>query len=881
MKNEEIEKQEVEAKKPRKKKAQTQTEAMADIRSDSIAESKVRAEKIITQPFVHGFEEVEAEDNSFQQSPPHPTQAASQINTPPYYSHFQPQPAPPVMRTTQEGGGSRSVPAVGGQASASTAAPALKFSDIRQLVASKFNTKGKGGKIIAFSLSMILCLVALIALASPIIRGGMGLASSIRITPFNLIFTPSGFSAEQLFSPLFIPDLSYWVARAFYTIFAVALLIIVIANIFVLVNKKRDDIGTFTDISMSVILVLLFISVLISTNFRNIYGITASHHNVRSGGTGAFVIGLILLIIKLALNIVFKQAKNEEFEKSRLSIATAFVLFVLVISILFTPVYIFGPMYRLNGIGILLGRNDILRYMPSSSAYRVIIVLFLIVCFFSFIINLLLYVGNKKIFVQFNKFNNILGVSALVVYFIIGANYAMLVSDLPFLLPPTFNPVFMVFWYTFAYIPLALFGMYVLGLLFVKLTANRQNIEYKVYAKGGERKRGGGLGGDKDKQKEEPEITGYDPIPAFSEIDGLADMFEAAYQSNLAYKFEGITLPSLVDHIIDYAKYSPQNLSYGRKEIRTFIAGLGASRLSILQGMSGTGKTSLPKIFAEAIGGICEMIAVESSWRDKNELLGYYNEFNKKFTPKAFTQALYKASLNKDTPVFIVLDEMNLSRIEYYFSDFLSLMEAEESQRRIKLFDVQLYPETDEREEYLSLGGGHTLDVSNNIWFVGTANRDESTFEISDKVYDRAQTMNFDKRAPKAATNGAVEYPKKFVTMQQLRAMFDECKSIVFDAESNDTIKKVEKLLLPYRISFGNRVLRQIEEFVRVYVAACGAKNNSERDGYIHEAIDCIVYSKIVRKLEFKQINNLDELIDAFSDLKLPSCEQFLLGLQN
>ncbi|MCL2556814.1 MAG: hypothetical protein FWE03_07375 [Firmicutes bacterium] len=748
------------------------------------------------------------------------------------------------------------------------------FSSLKIFVTAKLNFKGQGAKILSFALCMTLCLVALISLSTSILT-----TTFDNLTPFNLIFMRQNYAEYYFFPSLGLPflTLSYWVARIYYMVFAVALLIIIAAGVFVFINKRRDKTSSFCDIAMAVLVAFLFFGMLLSLNFANLYTLAAPHRTITVGGIGSFIIGLIILILKYIVNFCFKVPTNDEFAKSKLSIASSFVLLVLVISTLFTPIYIFQPFYSMTGLDILLNRPDRLAFLPTVSTFRSFILIFLIVCFASFIINLILYITSKRIFVQYNKFNVFIGIIALALYALIGLNYVVILFDTLQYIPDYI--LIVVSWDTYAYLPLALFGMYILGLLFVKLTENRQNIEYKVYAKAGGRR--SSTEGEDKKTAEDLEITGYDPIPAFSEIDSMSDKFEDDYQENLKFKFEGVTLPLLVDHIIEYAKNSPQNLSYGKREIKTFIAGLGASRLSILQGMSGTGKTSLPKIFTEAIGGICEMIAVESSWRDKNELLGYYNEFNKKFTPKAFTQSLYKASLNIDTPVFIVLDEMNLSRIEYYFSDFLSLMEAAEDERKIKLFDVQLYPEVDDRTEYLKLEHGHTLKIPNNIWFVGTANRDESTFEISDKVYDRAQTMNFDKRAPKILKANTNFNLKKFVTMNQLRSLFSECKQMVFDAEDSSIIKKIEKILLPYRISFGNRILKQIEEFVKVYVSASGPKNSNEKDEYIHEALDCIILSKIVRKLEFKQINDIDELIESFKPLKLPMCYQFLLSLQN
>lgn len=135
----------------------------------------------------------------------------------------------------------------------------------------------------------------------------------------------------------------------------------------------------------------------------------------------------------------------------------------------------------------------------------------------------------------------------------------------------------------------------------------------------------------------------------------------------------------MVSHVKNYAgsRRKEEQLFYTENDIRAFLAGMAVSRLIILQGMSGTGKSSLPRIFSEAISGFNRLIPVESSWRDRNELLGYYNDFNKKFNAKSFTIELYRSSKDRCQviPTFIVLDEMNLARIEYYFSDFLAILQ--------------------------------------------------------------------------------------------------------------------------------------------------------------------------------------------------------------
>lgn len=370
-------------------------------------------------------------------------------------------------------------------------------------------------------------------------------------------------------------------------------------------------------------------------------------------------------------------------------------------------------------------------------------------------------------------------------------------------------------------------------------------------------------------------LADFDVCPAFTEIDGLQDKFLTALENRRQHLFANPTLPTLIRFLVDYARESRLHLSYTPEDIATFVAGLGASRLAILQGMSGTGKTSLPKIFTEALMSNCEIVEVESSWRDKNELLGYYNEFSKCYTPKKFTQCLYKARLNNEVITFIVLDEMNLSRIEYYFSDFLSLMENEEDKREIKLLNVKLSrTEKGKKIQYDGLKNGHTITIPTNVWFIGTANRDESTFEISDKVYDRAQTMNFDKRAPKIHSYSR-PLEQRYVPYSMLKQLFDEAiAGYKFEAEDNRLIAGAEKALAPFNISFGNRILRQMETFVKIYCACFGNQAAVEND-----AVESILLSKVVHKLENKVVENKEKLAVEFDKMGLKKCGAFIRKL--
>ena len=376
----------------------------------------------------------------------------------------------------------------------------------------------------------------------------------------------------------------------------------------------------------------------------------------------------------------------------------------------------------------------------------------------------------------------------------------------------------------------------------------------------------------------DPSVTknGFDPCPAFTEIDSKQEIYSRQLEEKRKALFESPTLPSLVSYIVQYARDCQHHLFYTPETIAAFLAGLGSTRLTILQGMSGTGKTSLPKIVAEALMSVCDIVEVESAWRDKNELLGYYNEFNKIYTPKKFTQALYRASLNSDTLTFIVLDEMNLSRIEYYFSDFLSIMEHDPDKREIKLLNTPLMrKESGISVEYSALCDGHTLKIPQNVWFIGTANRDESTYDISDKVYDRAHTMNFDKRAQKPILMGE-PISARYLPASQLIRLFDEARNnIHINIDDFPVVKRTEELLEPYGISFGNRIAMQMESFVSIY-ASCFTFGES----VIRDAFDTILLSKIVKKLELKIVDDKETLAEEFTKIGLVKCAGFVLSLK-
>ena len=273
--------------------------------------------------------------------------------------------------------------------------------------------------------------------------------------------------------------------------------------------------------------------------------------------------------------------------------------------------------------------------------------------------------------------------------------------------------------------------------------------------------------------------------------------------------------------------------------LRCFIAGLAAARLILLQGLSGTGKSTLPRVFLEYIGGDAYFFPVQATWRDRSDITGYYSDFTGQFKETELLKHLYEASYIPETVNLMVLDEMNISRVEYYFADFLSIFEYPSEDWVVPLMQIQ--PGT-KLPKYIE---GGMVRIPINTWFVGTINIDDSTFTITDKVYDRAIAIDFNElNLPFESSYRFDPHP---ITVQELMKMFEECKA---KPENNLTPAERKKFLLltdfisdTFDVQFGNRIMNQIDNFLPVFVGLGGSKN---------EALDFMLARKVLRKLDGK-----------------------------
>ena len=341
-------------------------------------------------------------------------------------------------------------------------------------------------------------------------------------------------------------------------------------------------------------------------------------------------------------------------------------------------------------------------------------------------------------------------------------------------------------------------------------------------------------------------------------------------------EFEGhrydknVTLESFCEDFRNYAA-SRLKLYYDISDIRRFIAGMAVSHILILQGMSGTGKTSLAYAFGSFISNSSTIIPVQPMWKERTDLVGYYNEFTKKFNETLLLEKMYEANYSSDMYV-TVLDEMNIARVEYYFAEFLSLLELPNPEERY--IDV-VSDKWDNDPTQLKDG---RIKLPENMWFIGTANNDDSTFAISDKVYDRAMILNLDTKSERYAaprTNGVSISYKQFNELVK-----EAIEEYDVSARNKKRLEALDKYLIDhFHITFGNRIMKQIRTYIPVYVS-CG--------GDELDALDDILAKKVIRKLETQNPiylrNAADGLISFINELfgpdKMTICKEHIHRLE-
>ncbi|MFP6119011.1 restriction endonuclease [Helicobacter pylori] len=316
----------------------------------------------------------------------------------------------------------------------------------------------------------------------------------------------------------------------------------------------------------------------------------------------------------------------------------------------------------------------------------------------------------------------------------------------------------------------------------------------------------------------------------------------------------------------EFNVFYPKRLLY---MFHTALKSTSLSPLSVLSGVSGTGKSELPKLYAHFGGLNFLSIAVQPTWDSPESLMGYFNAIENKFDATEFLRFFIQTTLSNDEEPYdlkeamniVLLDEMNLAHIELYFAEFLSKLEIKRSK---------------ETNISIKLGTGLTweLPLGDNLLFVGTMNEDESTKMLSDKVLDRAFCLNF-------------ERPKTLKSKQQkpLPSNDEYLKAETFnrwinkkgdqEAKLEGKYKKLteeinERLNACYR-SIGHRVWQSMSAYMHNHPLVLHASDKDKALEFAYE--ECLVL-KVFPKLRGVQTRNnqhLTKIQDLLKDFSVSS----------
>lgn len=280
---------------------------------------------------------------------------------------------------------------------------------------------------------------------------------------------------------------------------------------------------------------------------------------------------------------------------------------------------------------------------------------------------------------------------------------------------------------------------------------------------------------------------------------------------------EELQVEQIIERISDYT--NAKGFVYDEKLLKNFYLSLKSKPFVLLAGTSGTGKTRLVRLFAEAIGaygsGRYKQVAVKPDWSDSMDLFGHVNLDNK-FVPGAIVEFIKKASDDPNKlPYILCLDEMNLARVEYYFSDFLSIMETrdlvEEEIVTDNLVPKICYSGDNDAEKLYS-----NLMIPENLYIIGTVNMDETTFPFSKKVLDRANTIEFsyvDFNLPESISPNeaeVVEVKNDFLRSDYLKLRTDCIDKWEAVKKFNEDIAKINRVLEMSDSHFGYRMRDEI-----------------------------------------------------------------------
>lgn len=317
----------------------------------------------------------------------------------------------------------------------------------------------------------------------------------------------------------------------------------------------------------------------------------------------------------------------------------------------------------------------------------------------------------------------------------------------------------------------------------------------------------------------------------------------------------------MIEEIENYIK--AKGFSYPKGMIENYFLSLKSKPFVILAGTSGTGKTRLVKLFAEAIGstesnGRYKLVPVKPDWSDSTDLLGHL-DLNGRFHVGEITDFIQSACNDSEHCYFLCLDEMNLARVEYYFSDLLSIMETKERTRDGRLESSKIFIDSAFRSDEEARKKYGSLILPQNLFIIGTVNMDETTFPFSKKVLDRANTIEFSYVDFKNEWNAGEDQRKVVDIQNSLIPEYLNLMDLRADQSYVDDISvvlnKINDVLYPAGLHFGYRVRDEISFYLE----------NNKKFGMLtdNQAMDNEIMQKILPRIQ----GNSDMIQTALSGL--------------
>lgn len=282
---------------------------------------------------------------------------------------------------------------------------------------------------------------------------------------------------------------------------------------------------------------------------------------------------------------------------------------------------------------------------------------------------------------------------------------------------------------------------------------------------------------------------------------------------------EKVDEKTFINNFIETCK--AMNLLYKQEDLINFHTAMKSSKLVILSGMSGTGKSKIVQAYGKALGLDKErlnFISVRPSWADDSDLLGYLDTMNNVYRPgdSGFIDTLVEASNNKDKLYIVCLDEMNLARVEHYFSQILSVLELDGEDRVLKLYNREFENILKNSDKYKP-----DIQIGDNILFVGTVNLDESTYHFSDKVLDRANVITLNQVNFLELKNlGKIKLelvPSFEVSFLDYNKMINSSENINLTDRELELLSEIHESInfLNRNVGIGFRIISQIDGYIR------------------------------------------------------------------